>query len=284
MFWRTSESVVFFKQKTAYEISTRDWSSDVCSSDLCCRWTRRDRQRHGVTWTDGIHHLNRERRERRCFRYVGDNAGAGPFCHGGANPTDEHSPIATKVVPENLKKTASRESILRQTCDNTVSSDCSVKRKHHVRVNVGIQIVAVVPRFTGRIVAEVKGFAPRRAVTGAPPVPIVDDWLDREEVTAGRREYGREGRVNSATLVEGQVGGARREKVFSLQRSRLVVRSEFIETDIGSLEINRSPDETAGINSVDVCNQIELVGDLAVNPVRRPRLTWPIGGLVVGEL
>src|ERR1044071_7808845 len=24
----------FFKQKTAYEISTRDWSSDVCSSDL----------------------------------------------------------------------------------------------------------------------------------------------------------------------------------------------------------------------------------------------------------
>src|SRR5216110_3688808 len=25
---------VFFKQKTAYEISSRDWSSDVCSSDL----------------------------------------------------------------------------------------------------------------------------------------------------------------------------------------------------------------------------------------------------------
>src|SRR5213079_2121957 len=27
----------FFKQKTAYEITTGDWSSDVCSSDL---WTR----------------------------------------------------------------------------------------------------------------------------------------------------------------------------------------------------------------------------------------------------
>ena len=28
----------FFKQKTAYEIGTGDWSSDVCSSDLgCCR-------------------------------------------------------------------------------------------------------------------------------------------------------------------------------------------------------------------------------------------------------
>src|SRR5216110_309776 len=32
-------SFFFFKQKTAYEISSRDWSSDVCSSDLAkvCR-------------------------------------------------------------------------------------------------------------------------------------------------------------------------------------------------------------------------------------------------------
>src|SRR6059058_2334290 len=27
----------FFKQKTAYEMSLRDWSSDVCSSDLSSR-------------------------------------------------------------------------------------------------------------------------------------------------------------------------------------------------------------------------------------------------------
>ena len=26
--------VFFFKQKTAYEVGTGDWSSDVCSSDL----------------------------------------------------------------------------------------------------------------------------------------------------------------------------------------------------------------------------------------------------------
>ena len=26
--------IFFFKQKTAYEIGTGDWSSDVCSSDL----------------------------------------------------------------------------------------------------------------------------------------------------------------------------------------------------------------------------------------------------------
>src|ERR1044071_221433 len=42
----------FFKQKTAYEISTRDWSSDVCSSDLQGgvhpRLFRSGRRRHGA--------------------------------------------------------------------------------------------------------------------------------------------------------------------------------------------------------------------------------------------
>src|SRR5216110_244139 len=30
----SGEVFFFFKQKTAYEIGSRDWSSDVCSSDL----------------------------------------------------------------------------------------------------------------------------------------------------------------------------------------------------------------------------------------------------------
>src|SRR6184192_2547119 len=30
----------FFKQKTAYEMSIGDWSSDVCSSDLCMKTAR----------------------------------------------------------------------------------------------------------------------------------------------------------------------------------------------------------------------------------------------------
>src|ERR1043166_9790517 len=39
----------FFKQKTAYEIPKRDWSSDVCSSDLFAvwlgfRWGRKSRR------------------------------------------------------------------------------------------------------------------------------------------------------------------------------------------------------------------------------------------------
>src|SRR3546814_3688244 len=31
----------FFQQKTAYEMRISDWSSDVCSSDLCTRGCRR---------------------------------------------------------------------------------------------------------------------------------------------------------------------------------------------------------------------------------------------------
>src|SRR3546814_2746530 len=29
--------LLFFKQKTAYEVRISDWNSDVCSSDLACR-------------------------------------------------------------------------------------------------------------------------------------------------------------------------------------------------------------------------------------------------------
>src|SRR3546814_4736597 len=35
--------IFFFKQKTAYELRISDWSSDVCSSDLAVRITRRTR-------------------------------------------------------------------------------------------------------------------------------------------------------------------------------------------------------------------------------------------------
>src|ERR1043165_1101748 len=47
---RHTERVVFFKQKTAYEIRPRDWSSDVCSSDLC----REDQDRGAVGGFRGV--------------------------------------------------------------------------------------------------------------------------------------------------------------------------------------------------------------------------------------
>src|SRR5213075_3499799 len=39
----------FFKQKTAYEITRRDWSSDVCSSDLMPVWLEVNGE-PAVTW------------------------------------------------------------------------------------------------------------------------------------------------------------------------------------------------------------------------------------------
>src|SRR3546814_9786868 len=39
-----SRFVVFFKQKTAYEMRISDWSSDVCSSDLVNRMTSKARR------------------------------------------------------------------------------------------------------------------------------------------------------------------------------------------------------------------------------------------------
>src|SRR5213594_5240786 len=41
-------SCLFFKQKTAYEISVRDWSSDVCSSDLVQEGDDLRTRRHGA--------------------------------------------------------------------------------------------------------------------------------------------------------------------------------------------------------------------------------------------
>src|SRR3546814_7019674 len=37
----------FFKQKTAYEMRISDWSSDVCSSDLCSQTNPTSRFSHG---------------------------------------------------------------------------------------------------------------------------------------------------------------------------------------------------------------------------------------------
>src|SRR3546814_2049550 len=45
--------VFFFKQKTAYEMRIRDWSSDVCSSDLV------DQQLHAQKFAARLRHLAR---------------------------------------------------------------------------------------------------------------------------------------------------------------------------------------------------------------------------------
>src|SRR5216110_385349 len=54
----------FFKQKTAYEISSRDWSSDVCSSDLPAKRHRAVPFRGRGKWLRGA------QRRRCCGRGV----------------------------------------------------------------------------------------------------------------------------------------------------------------------------------------------------------------------
>src|SRR5213593_3842958 len=44
----TPSYIFFFKQKTAYEMVSCDWSSDVCSSDLAERERHADRARRAV--------------------------------------------------------------------------------------------------------------------------------------------------------------------------------------------------------------------------------------------
>ena len=60
----------FFKQKTAYEIVVRDWSSDVCSSDLALTG-----EIAGRVSAVRDHHLDRERLAvqlpRRCRLQIG---------------------------------------------------------------------------------------------------------------------------------------------------------------------------------------------------------------------
>src|SRR3546814_14418846 len=54
----------FFKQKTAYDMRISDWSSDVCSSDLCRRVVLRDAPNQTllrvIVGGAAMHHLERE--------------------------------------------------------------------------------------------------------------------------------------------------------------------------------------------------------------------------------
>src|SRR3546814_7228400 len=56
--------VVFFKQKTAYEMRISDWISDVCSSDLALRALAVGREK-GRSPAQPCEHLGRHRRRAR---------------------------------------------------------------------------------------------------------------------------------------------------------------------------------------------------------------------------
>src|SRR3546814_3644710 len=86
--------IFFFKQKTAYEMRISDWSSDVCSSDLCCKqpWSARILTapefsgdhgfpcscrciRRGCRQTENDHKPSERGRDRRSSKAWGDQIG-----------------------------------------------------------------------------------------------------------------------------------------------------------------------------------------------------------------
>src|SRR3546814_13848064 len=66
--------IFFFKQKTAYEMRISDWSSDVCSSDLCGRQRR----------PPAIDAVIRKQ-ECRCHAALADKLGKAEFRNGAPN-------------------------------------------------------------------------------------------------------------------------------------------------------------------------------------------------------
>ena len=91
-----------------------------------------------------------------------------PICHRRAESTDQYGAVAAKVAPENFEKAASWQ-FPGQIGDSAGSSDSSVKIKHHVGIDVSVEVVAMMPSFAGRIIPEIKRFAAWRTVTGTPP-------------------------------------------------------------------------------------------------------------------
>src|SRR3546814_12530370 len=65
-------SFFFFKQKTAYEMRIRDWSSDVCSSDLAAAL-----HAQRVVGAGGLGHADPERRQVAGARHAVVHVGPG---------------------------------------------------------------------------------------------------------------------------------------------------------------------------------------------------------------
>src|ERR1051325_7256244 len=72
--------IFFFKQKTAYEITYGDWSSDVCSSDLGDQESARDRSRVCLCALDLRHLAPGQRRSPRCADAIRDRASERKRC------------------------------------------------------------------------------------------------------------------------------------------------------------------------------------------------------------
>src|ERR1044071_4322536 len=118
----------FFKQKTAYEISTRDWSSDVCSSDLrfllskaCSTAPNASTLRHKSILLRWPHAKRRGKSRRRCSSSGGQTR---PFpsstlfeavrrCRDRSSRNSHDQPASLRWVRVH-RQTMSKELLLRE--------------------------------------------------------------------------------------------------------------------------------------------------------------------------
>src|SRR5216110_1828201 len=158
-----SKFFFFFKQKTAYEISSRDWSSDVCSSDLV-RVPRLDvavllhqrrigvdpRRRHGSSTTNGCP-PNRVLR-RRC-------TWAASSCVAYRPTRTLNRPLVSRTTRASKPMTLRRVSIS-STCDALLTArTCTAKI---VAVAGGGGFAWVSPTVAGVPAAATTGIAAQR--------------------------------------------------------------------------------------------------------------------------
>src|SRR3546814_3022546 len=95
----------FFKQKTAYEMRISDWSSDVCSSDLCRS------ELGGIEWLDDpARSARRTRASLFLFR---------TFSRQDQDRTVAMAPIRTQGVDQ-AKAVHARHEIGRESCRERV--------------------------------------------------------------------------------------------------------------------------------------------------------------------
>src|ERR671918_3116209 len=121
-------------------------------------------------------------------------------------------------------------------------------------------------RLPGGQIAKIKCLSARRARLRTPPIPVIDDGLDGDEMFARGCERWRESDVNCAGVE------STGQEIFLLQRARRAVRIIRVEPDVHASEIDRAPNEPARENAIDVTDYIEIVGNFAVDSGRCPQL------------
>src|SRR3546814_16641905 len=122
-----SYCIFFFKQKTAYELRISDWSSDVCSSDLCspCPIPAHTREKAGRARRCSVSRPTREVR-------------SGVFPHGQSDGAVLPG-VTTLETLDKLKSRPGRSEERRvgkecvSTCSSRWSPYLSKKKKHHDR-------------------------------------------------------------------------------------------------------------------------------------------------------